>query len=91
MSTMRELHKAAQELEFFHKLLGEFTPLERGDRVFFVTPEGDFPGTVRVVWAPSAWPTFALQVQLDCDPKTTLAFHRSLFRAYNVLDLMTDV
>lgn len=91
MDTMRRLHEAAQELEFFHKQLGEFTPVARDERVFFVTPEGDFPGTARVAWEPSIWPGFNLQVQLDCDPKTTLAFHRSLFRVYNVLDLMTDV
>jgi len=89
--TARALHKAAQELEFFHKFNGEFSPLSAGDRVFFLTVEGEFPGTVQVGWEMPPFPSHDVAITPDYDPDLTLVFHRTMFRAYTVLDRIADV
>lgn len=90
MSTLRDLHSAAQELEFHFKYGGEWTPLKNGDRVALLTPEGEFYGTVTDDWKPGAWPSKSVHVRLDCNPESPLHFHRTLFRAYTVLDHLAD-
>jgi hypothetical protein len=85
------MNRAAQELEFFRKYNGEFSPLSAGDRAGFVTIDGEFPGTVRVDWAPTKFPSYDLQFTPDYDPNLTLLFHRTMFRAHTILDHIADV
>lgn len=89
--TMRDLHSAAQELEYHGKFGGEWSPLKEGDRVVFVGTEEDYLATVRRDWNPSTWPTPSLRVVLDCAPDYSVEFHRTLFRTYTVLDRLADV
>jgi hypothetical protein len=68
----------------------EATPLNCGDRVFFNTVEGDFPATVLADWRLDAGTTL-VSVRLDCDLDDPITLHRSLFRAFNVLDHIAAV
>ena len=82
---------AADEFEFFHKVIGEMTPLVAGDRVFFVTLDNEYPGTVNRDWTHDPWPSAHLDVTLDCRPDCSLVLHRSLFRAFSVLDHISRI
>ena len=78
--------KAATELELLGSPpAGETTPLRKGDRVYIITVEGEFPGTVVEDWETS--PTIDdVTIVLDDSPSVELWIHRSLFRAFTVLD-----
>jgi len=82
---------AATELEFFHKFDGEITTLEQGDRVYFLTVGGDYPGEVNENWSPTGWPSAMVSVTLDCRPDRTFELHRTMFRAFTALDHIARV
>lgn len=62
---------------------GEVTPIGIGDRVSMVTVEGEFPGTVidTVDWDGAG-------VMVHIDHYGPVRFHRSVFRAWTVLDYL---
>jgi hypothetical protein len=65
---------------------GELTNLGLGDRVWMTTVEGEFPGTVIEEWSNGS--KDGLLVNIDhCGP---VRFHRSVFRAWTVLDHLAD-
>ena len=79
--------EAAGELQFFHKPMGEITPLKRGDRVYFLTVEGEFPATVKRDWErPAGWPSQKVHIILDCRSDWPIQLNRALFRAFTILD-----
>ena len=86
MLMARNESDAAGEFEYHNKLIGEISPLKKGDRVYFLTIEGEFVGTVGRDWDPVEWPSLLVSVSLDCKPAYPVEFHRSLFRAFTVLD-----
>jgi len=87
----KALSRAERELEFFNQSNGEASALKAGDRVYFVTVEGEFTGTVTRDWYPKCWPSHRLHVTLDCMEESPIAFHRALFRSFTVLDHMAHV
>ena len=92
MSVARISSDAAMELEYHGKIYGEFTALEVGDRVHFVTVDGDFPGAVQTSWdASPIWPSLLLFVVLDCKPDHGISLHRSMFRKFTILDHIATV
>lgn len=90
ISILRDLHSAAQELEFHDKISGEWCPLKKGDRVVLEALDGDFTGTVDVDWEPRDWPSASLKVRLDCSPGQVIGFHRTMFRSFTVLDHLAE-
>ncbi len=82
--------RAARTLSRLGSAPGETTPLRRGERVYFITVEGEFPATVTKDWGP-ALPIADVVVELDGSPAMKVKFHRSLFRAFTVLDHITDI
>ena len=95
MEAVRALSDAANELEFFGQLHGEFTTLKEGDRAFLVTPEGEFPGTVSKEWLAPSGELSRLcvdsRITLDCKPSTDYHVHRTLLRAFTALDYLSAV
>lgn len=78
------------ELEFTGQTVSyEKIPLEKGDRVFFDTIEGDFIGTVTSVETPNN--IVMVEVALDCDPTSPIKFHRALFRKFTILDRISEI
>jgi len=85
----KSISDAAYELQFFHRITGEMSSLEQGQRVYFTTIEGEFSGVVQEDWehgSGTGWPAKTVSVTLDCEPEKPFSFHRSLFRAFTVLD-----
>jgi len=95
MKTVRALSEAADGLEFFGEIHGEFTALMDGDRVFLETPEGEFPGTVSKGWSPPSgeWSVLCVDVRvfLDCNPLAEYHVHRTLLRSFTALDRLAAV
>lgn len=86
MLMARDKSDAAEEFEFHGKTVGEMSPLKKGERVYFLTIDGELAGTVRRDWRLQSWPSPKVYVSLDCKPDHPIEFHRSLFRAFTVLD-----
>jgi hypothetical protein len=86
MSVVRDESDAADELDFFNIQLGERTALTAGDRVYLVTVDGEFPGTVIADWSPEIDEPGHVMVDLDCNPKESLTLNRAVFRAFTALD-----
>jgi hypothetical protein len=92
MDLARAVSNAARELEFFHKSLGETSALDVGTRVYLVTIDGEYSGTVRRDWQPEkSWPFSKVLVELDYKPDLPVELHRSLFRVFTVLDHLSQV
>jgi hypothetical protein len=91
MMMARDESEAADEFDFHHKTVGENSPLKKGDRIYFLTVEGEFAGTVRRDWKPESWPAAKLYVALDCKPDWPFELHRALFRAFTALDHLANV
>lgn len=75
---------ANTELEALGEVYWETSPLVRGDRVFFLSPEGDYAGTVLCKVRVNSY-----EVRLDCG--LDVALHRSMFRKFNALDHLSNV
>lgn len=86
MALAKGLSGVATELEFWSRSIGESSVMKTGDRVYFITVEGDFPGTVARNWRPSLFPASHVYIVLDHCKAFSIHFHRSLFRAFTVLD-----
>jgi len=92
LSIAKDESAAADGLDLFDKSFGERLPLKIGDRVFLLTVEGEYPGTVvERDWSPTTPPSALVAVALDCRPETPLAFNRALFRSFTVLDHIARV
>jgi len=94
MKFARSFSNAAQELEGAGKVDGEFTPLKTGDRVYFLTVSGEFEGTVERDWSPPADDDAhrpMVHVALDTRTGWPVEFHRTLFRAFTVLDHIAHI
>lgn len=74
---------------------GEVTSLRKGDRVFFITVDGEFPAAVLEDWEPPLPPndpdTPKVRVTLDACPERHIAMHRTLFRSFTALDHLSEV
>lgn len=81
--------KANAALAFFQIVNWETSSLAAGDRVFFLAPSGeDYPATVVYDW--ESGDDTPVEVSLDCLPKLPVVLHRSLFRAFTVLDHLAN-
>ena len=86
--TKHESDAAFELLLMSHEDPCEKTSLATGDRVFLLTIEGEFTGDVIEDWTDldtGVW------VRLDCAPDRLISFHRSLFRAFTVLDHISSL
>jgi hypothetical protein len=69
----------------------ESLALKKGDRVFLLTIEGEFPSRVVEDW--NGWNLLLpVKVTVDCNREAPwIQFHRSAFRVFTALDLIADV
>ena len=93
MKFARSFSQAALEAERLGLVQGEFTDLKIGDRVFLLTVSGEYPATVRRDWRLSPMDDSAplVKVELDSRPAWPVEFHRTLFRAFTVLDHIASI
>lgn len=75
-------------LTHFKRAGAELTPLKNGERVYFLTVGGEYPGTVCEAWRDDDL-TQTVKVILDTSAEM-IAFHRGLFRAFTALDRISE-
>ncbi|MGD9725473.1 MAG: hypothetical protein AB7L09_00440 [Nitrospira sp.] len=91
LEILAALDIAAEELEYHNSISGEWTPLEPGDRVVLLSPDGELSGTVLIAWRPHLLHLAPpLKVRLDRFPFRHIELHRSLFRSFTVLDHLSE-
>jgi len=89
---------AAYELELMKVWVmnAETLALKKGDRVFLLTIEGDYPSVVTEDWNGEDL-LVGVKVTVDCGPSLDwkgrqdwIELHRNCFRAFSILDLMAE-
>jgi hypothetical protein len=83
-----KMAKYESDVAFELSLMGTKVPTDNtslgaGTRVYFLSIEGEFAGTVQRPWCDADTTVWAL---LDCKPDSLIRFHRSLFREFSILD-----
>jgi len=88
----RDFSDAVRELHDFKDSTYEDTPLHIGERVHWLSLEGEFTGTVIRNWPDTDKPnTEDVWVVLDVLPDHRLHLHRSMFRKFGILDHLSDL